>query len=189
MTEPALLSRVALGDEAAVADLYDRYGGLVYTLARRSCSSEADACDAVQDVFVDLWKCAGRYRPEVASETTFVAMIARRRLIDRRRSRASAEGGSHASQDLDALAASRSSSAPLLEVAEEAAVAAAYLDKLPSDQRQAIQLAVYDGLTHAQIAERTGLALGTVKSHLRRGLLTLREKLAGRGPVPTQGGV
>ena len=189
MNEPAILLRVAQGDESAVRDLYDRFGGLVYTLARRSCSSEADACDAVQDVFVDLWKSAVRYRPEIASETTFVAMIARRRLIDRRRSRAGEPLHARSPGDLDRLAASDSSPAPLLEVAEEAAVAAVFLEELPGDQRQAIKLAVYDGLSHAQISHRTGLALGTVKSHLRRGLITLRERLAGRGAVSAQGGV
>ncbi|MCX5746449.1 MAG: sigma-70 family RNA polymerase sigma factor, partial [Proteobacteria bacterium] len=84
-TVTPLLARVAVGDRGALRECLDRYGGLVWSIARRFEASEAE--DAVQEIFVDLWKSAVRYDPEVASEPTFIAMIARRRLIDRRRSR------------------------------------------------------------------------------------------------------
>src|ERR1043165_482447 len=83
--ELALLARVAGGDPRAVRDCIARYGGLVWSIARRF--EGADAEDAVQEIFLDLWKSAARFDPQIASEPAFVAMIARRRLIDRRRTR------------------------------------------------------------------------------------------------------
>jgi RNA polymerase sigma-70 factor (ECF subfamily) len=81
----SILVRIAQGDRAAVRDCLDRHGGLVWSLARRLCPDPADLEDAVQEIFIDLWSAARRYDPAVAAESTFVAMIARRRLIDRRR--------------------------------------------------------------------------------------------------------
>ena len=82
-----VLHRVAAGDRAAVRECLARYGGLVWSLVRRSTSDAAEAEDAVQEIFVDVWQSASRFDPAVASEATFIAMIARRRLIDRARRR------------------------------------------------------------------------------------------------------
>jgi len=88
VADPAsILERVAQGDPSAPAECIDRFSGLVWSLARRLCASASDAEDAVQEIFIDVWKSAGRFDPSIASETTFVAMIARRRLIDRGRRR------------------------------------------------------------------------------------------------------
>src|SRR5689334_2870619 len=84
-TAPSLLARVAAGDAAAVRECIAQYGGLVWSIARRFELSDAE--DAVQEIFLDLWKSAARFDPSIASEATFIAMIARRRLIDRRRTR------------------------------------------------------------------------------------------------------
>src|SRR5262245_60755498 len=81
----SILTRVAAGKTGAVDECLVRYGGLVWSLARRQSPSYADAEDAVQEIFIDLWNSAARFDERVASEVTFVAMIARRRLIDRRR--------------------------------------------------------------------------------------------------------
>ena len=83
--ENSLLSRIGTGDKAAVSEFVDRYGGLLWSMALRSTRNEADAEDAVQDVFVELWKVAGKFNSELSSEKTFVCMVARRRLIDRSR--------------------------------------------------------------------------------------------------------
>ena len=80
--ESPVLPRVATGESAAVAECLNRYGNLVWSLARRSCPDVQAAEDAVQDIFLKLWTVADRFDPEIASESTFVAMIARRRLID-----------------------------------------------------------------------------------------------------------
>ena len=80
-----LLPRIANGETAAIDECLDRYGGLVWSLARRLSPSPSDAEDAVQEIFVDIWRNASRFREDVASEVTFVAMLARRRLVSRMR--------------------------------------------------------------------------------------------------------
>ena len=82
---PPILPRVAAGEPTALAECMERYGGLVWSIALRLTGSRADAEDAIQEIFIDLWKSAARFDGAVASEKAFVAMIARRRLIDRRR--------------------------------------------------------------------------------------------------------
>ena len=165
-----LLARVAEGDEDAVRAVIARYGNLIWSLARRF--DPADAEDAVQEIFLDLWRSAVRFDPAVASEVTFVAMIARRRLIDRRRTRARRP---EASELEPGLAIADSASAPDVDV--DAARAARALDQLRPEQRQVLVLAIGHGLSHGEIAQRTGLPLGTVKSHARRGLLSMRALL------------
>ncbi len=168
-----LLTRIANGDTWAVDECIDRYGGLVWSLARRLSSSVVDAEDAVQEIFVDLWKNSGRFRGELAGEATFVAMLARRRLIDRlRKSRRELE-----SQPIDELTlqhATPPQTSPA-ELAEEGARAAACLEGLRTEERKVLELSIYHGLPQTLIAEQTGLALGTVKSRARRGLSQLRD--------------
>lgn len=169
----SVLPRIAAGDPAAVADCIARYGGLVWSLARRFLGNLADAEDAVQDVFIDLWKNAGRFDPGRAAEATYVTMIARRRLIDRKRK----AGRTPPSQPFGDEPAGPGGVARV-EIEDEAAKAAAALAELRDDERRVIRMAVYDGLTHEQIAAATGLPVGTVKTHIRRGLIRVRERLA-----------
>jgi RNA polymerase sigma factor (sigma-70 family) len=173
-TEVAVLPRVASGEPAAVAECLDRYKNLVWSLARRSCPDIETAEDAVQDIFLKLWKIADRYDATIASEPTFVAMIARRRLIDLSRKRS---WKVEAEAELDTLTDEGMNASQRAELKDEAAKAAALLDQLPADQRHVIRLSVYEGLSHSKIAETTGLSLGTVKTHIRRGLLKLRRAL------------
>jgi RNA polymerase sigma-70 factor (ECF subfamily) len=156
-----------------VDECLDRYGGLVWSLARRLSPSLADAEDAVQEIFVDLWRSADRFRPEVAEEATFVATLARRRLIDRLRK----FGREGTPQPLDSAAFEQPAlpkSAPV-ELAEEAARAADCLERLRAEERQVIELSVYQGLSQTRIAERLATPLGTVKTHATRGLTRLRD--------------
>jgi RNA polymerase sigma-70 factor (ECF subfamily) len=169
-----MFQRVARKDPAAIRECIDRFGGLVWSLARRFSATEADAEDAVQEVFLNLWKSAARYDPGVASEATFVAMIARRRLIDRNRARR---------RDLpseplgDRIEPARENEATPPDVTEEAAVAARALEQLHPEQQRVLRMSIYRGLSHEQIAQATGLPLGTVKTHIRRGLIRVREML------------
>lgn len=173
MEEPVLLAQVATGDPAAVRRCIDRYGGLVWALARRLLHSQAEAEDAVQEVFVEIWKNAWKYDPSVASETAFIAMLARRRLIDRRRRLTRR-------QDRDALPESAAAPEPPLKAdPEEAAAAATAIEQLSTEQRRCLRLSIYEGLSHEKIAASTGLPLGTVKTHVRRGLIRIRQILAG----------
>lgn len=176
-TPAPVLPRVAAGDVAAVRVCLERYGRLVYGMARRWLGSDIDAEDATQEVFIELWKTAGRFDPRVSSELTFIAMIARRKLIDRTRRRQS-RPAEHALAESEVGA---QTAAGAWEVADELAPVRAVLDELPDVQRRVLLLAVSDGLTHPRIAEQTGLPLGTVKTYIRRGLLFVRERLADRG--------
>lgn len=187
--QDSLLPRIAGGDQSAVPECISRYGGLVWTLARRRLASREDAEDAVQEIFVDLWRSADRFDPQVAEEITFVAMIARRRVIDRLRRGAESrqttsidEAGAAEVPDPggDAAVGRR------LELGEEARLADDHLARLKPEEQQVLRLSIYDSLSHAAIAEHTGLPLGTVKSHIRRGLDSLRQKMAGRSRTMTE---
>lgn len=168
-----VLARVAAGEQSAIRECLARYGGLVYALARRHEGGAGDVEDAVQEVFVDLWKSAARFDPSIAGEATFVAMIARRRLIDRRRARDRRPTG----EALPEVLAAQPDPAASPELRVEAAQAARALETLRPDQREVLTLACH-GMSHSEIAEQTGLPLGTVKAHARRGLIAIRAALS-----------
>ena len=181
--EDSLLRRIADGDQSAVPECISRYGGLIWTLARRRLASREDAEDVVQEIFVDVWRSADRFDPLLAEEITFVAMIARRRVIDRLRQRSVQrqtasidEAGASAVVDVAGL----ETVGRRLELGEEARIADEHLQRLNPAEQQVLRLSIYDDLSHAAIAEQTGVPLGTVKSHIRRGLDSLRRTLAGR---------
>jgi RNA polymerase sigma-70 factor (ECF subfamily) len=150
------------------------YSGLVWSLARRFTRSTADAEDAVQEIFLDLWKSASRFEPERASEKTFVAMVARRRLIDLLRRAERRPQLTAIPEDVDFA----SDQQERLEQSVEASLAARALHALKPEQRHVLMLSVYHGMSHGEIVESTGLPLGTVKSHIRRGLAEIRASLA-----------
>ncbi|MEN1679992.1 MAG: sigma-70 family RNA polymerase sigma factor [Planctomycetota bacterium] len=167
-----VLPRIAAGDAGAVEECLDRYGGLVWSLARRYSATAADAEDATQEVFVAVWKNAGRFDESVASEATFITMICRRRLIDiLRRKKAPESAGGDAVDE----ATAPSPPAPQIEINEEVARVRACMDQLSGEQRRVLDLAICEGLSQSTIAELTGWPLGTVKSHARRGMAKLKE--------------
>lgn len=173
-----LLPRATRGDAAAMRECLARFGPIVWGLARRMSPTPADAEDAVQDIFLDLWAHGDRFDATRASPELFVAVIARRRLIDRRR-RAERRPATTALAD----DARRTPEAIVhdggVETAAEAAIAARAMAELRPEQREVLRLAVAEGLTHDEIARRTGWPLGTVKAHARRGLLRVRQRLLG----------
>lgn len=178
-----LLQRVAAGEPAAVEECIDRYSGLIWSLARKLVGAHADAEDAVQEVFIDLWKSADRFDPNVASETTFVAMIARRRLIDskRRRLRRPDQGQTIPLEDVNVPSGEQESDAA--ELAEEALRAATAILELRPEQQEILRLSVYEGWSHQRIADHLSVPLGTVKTHVRRGLIRVRELINGGSPA------
>lgn len=169
----SILRRIATGDQTAVQDCLNAYGGLVWSLARRLAPNQADAEDAVQEIFIDVWKSAGRYDEAVASEVAFVAMIARRRLIDRLRRHERQPQPAY----LEDLTTEPGGYDKDMETCVEASLAARALKQLRPEQQKVLQLAVYQGLSHQEIAQATGMPLGTVKTHVRRGLIQIREAL------------
>ncbi len=187
--DTSILQRVARQEPGAVDDMMGRFGGLVWSLARRTCPNATEAEDAVQEIFVEVWRTAHRFDPSIAGEATFVAMIARRRLIDRTRRR------TRRPQPV-ALQESTSDQTPQEdrpEILEQAGVASEAFEQLRPEQQQVLRLAIHHGRSHEQIATTTGMPLGTVKTHARRGLIRLRQLLEATGfempqPVNATGG-
>ena len=144
----------------------------MWSLARRMLRNTNDAEDAVQEIFVDVWRNAGRYDEKISSETTFIAMLARRRLIDKLRH--SQRRLSPDSLD-DVLLEPFTRADKTLETCIEAEQAAEAMRTLRPEQQQVLRLSIVEGMSHQEIAKATGMPLGTVKTHARRGLLQVRE--------------
>lgn len=169
----SILQRIASGDTSAVRECLERYGGLVRYLARRLSRTPSDAEDATQDIFLQLWRQANRFDAALGSEKTFIAMIARRRLIDQLR-KGAAESVMNSSQDLDvSLAWSEPGNTSENSLEVDRAVQA--LAELRPVQRQVLELGLMHDLSHSEIANRLGLPLGSVKTFMRRGLMRVRE--------------
>jgi RNA polymerase sigma-70 factor, ECF subfamily len=169
-----ILNRIAEGDKTAVQDCLDKFGGLVWSLARRMCPNKDEAEDAVQEIFIDVWKNAARFDESQASETTFIAMIARRRLIDRLR-KSQRQPGIDSFEDITAEPAEDSNE--MMQTSIEAKQAAEALKILRPEQRQILQLSIVQGFSHQEISDALEMPLGTVKTHARRGLIQVREFL------------
>lgn len=156
----------------------DRFGGLVWSIALRLSPNRSDAEDAVQEIFIELWKKAASFDPVKASEKTFIAMVARRRLIDRMRS--TGRRPQHTSlEDAREIAVNDHEN---MERSVEAQFAARALKTLKPEQQRVLRLSIYEGMSHSEIVEATSIPLGTVKSHIRRGLAEIRQSLSGPRP-------
>lgn len=172
LREP-VLERVAAGDENAVNECVQTYGSLVWSLAKRMTNNLTDAEDAVQEIFIELWQKAGRFDPQRSSESSFIAMVARRRLIDRiRRTGRSPELVGDSTQLLQVAETIRFDSA---EATDEAAKAKQCLSKLSEKQQEVVALTISSGVSQSNAAKHLNLPLGTVKSYARRALIQLRD--------------
>jgi RNA polymerase sigma-70 factor (ECF subfamily) len=169
-------------DETAFAAVYQRWGGLVYTMATRSLGDTFEAEDVTQQVFIGAWRGRAGYRPERGPLGAWLVGITRRKTADALAAR---------TRRLTLLASSAHSAdtpppdGTTPEAILDRVVLLDELSRLPQQQRQVLGLAFYEDLTQAQIAERTGLPLGTVKSHARRGLHRLRSALEQAPAAPT----
>lgn len=174
---PTLLERVATGDPAAVRLLLDRYGGLVWKMVRRRFDA-ATAEDVVQESFISLWKSAARFDGRRSSETAFVATIVRHRMVDCVRRRSRRPEVELADADFAGIA-----EADPVEQAEDVRAALDAVALLKPVAREVLRMAIVDGFTQDEIATTTKLPLGTVKSHVRRGLERTRAAVnaAGQG--------
>ncbi len=176
------MQRVAAGDDAAVAELYDRFGPLVYKAARQSLPSRAEAEDAVQEVFVRLWRTADRYDPRRAKLVTWVMLITRRHLIDKLRRRGvRIDAGSLEVDPGSATGEGRPGDGrPEPKLTEEQRQwLRDKLRELPELQRSVIERTYLQGYTLREVSEQLAAPLGTVKSALSRGLLRLRDRANG----------
>jgi RNA polymerase sigma-70 factor, ECF subfamily len=178
LSDEALLSLVASSDDAALAELYDRFGRVAYGLALRILRDEALAQDAVQEAFLAVWRTADRFLAERAKASTWILTLVHRRAVDlvrredRRRGepleRAPEPAAPETAEDEATLGFQR-------RVVQEA------LAQLSPEQRQALELGYYGGLTQSELAEQLGQPLGTIKSRMFSGLSRLRDLLAEAG--------
>ena len=173
----ALMRGVASSDERAIGALYDRFGSLVYRMAYQAMPTRAEADDAVQEVFIRLWKTAERYDPKRAALVTWVMLITRRHLVDRlRRTRARVRAA-----PLDeATPAPGGASVPRpdgLEMQERFGALMDRINQLPDLQRTVVTRAYLGGQTLRQIGEELDTPIGTIKSALSRALVRLRERV------------
>jgi RNA polymerase sigma-70 factor (ECF subfamily) len=172
----ALMQRVAANDEAAIAELYDRFGSLVFRMAYQAMPTRAEAEDAVQEVFIRLWRTAGRYDESRSALVTWVMLISRRHLVDKlRRSKARLRTGSMEQPAVINVEAAPAGD-PRLDVQEKMKVLMQRIEQLPELQRTVVTRAYLGGQTLRQIGEELNTPLGTIKSALSRALVRLRER-------------
>jgi RNA polymerase sigma factor (sigma-70 family) len=173
LSDEALVALVARGEEDALAALYNRFGRTAYGLALRVVRDAELAEDVVQEAFLSLWRTAGRFVPERSRAGTWLLTLVHRRAVDlvRREERRRAEPIESAPEAADAAA----EEAPWLRLERERVQVA--LASLPDAQREAIELAYYGGFTQAELADRLGQPLGTIKSRMFAGLARLGELL------------
>lgn len=168
MSSP-VLQRIAGGDAAAVRECIDCYGALVWTLARRLSRTATDAEDATLEIFLHIWSSAGRFDASRGSEQIFITMLARRRLIDRLRKTVRDPFMHTVAPWVNA----RSD----LQFSVEAEQASLVLAALGPEHRQVLELSLLQGFSESEIATHLNMALGTVKSFIRRGLTQVLELL------------
>lgn len=174
-----ILSDIASGVPRAMDLCITQYGGIVWSIVRRYIKDSAEAEDVVQEIFTEVWKKAASFDPAIASESTFIGMITRRRAIDFLRRQGRQPG-------FESLAAAEQLPLPTTENSSiicDPETVKSTVANLPADTRELFQLFFDDGFTHPEIAEKTGLPLGTVKTRLRRGLIVLREQLQRISPT------
>jgi RNA polymerase sigma-70 factor, ECF subfamily len=172
-----LIELVQRGDQAAFAEIYDAVAPMVFSTVSRVLRDPAMSEEVTQEVFVEVWTHAARFDPEKASVSTWAVTIARRRAIDRVRKEQSQR------DRVEQLAQRRPEVASLTDDAAVSRIEGPRVDRaladLPPDQREIIELAFIEGLSHSTIAERLGLPLGTVKGRVRGGLQRLSSALGG----------
>lgn len=174
-----LIRRAAQGDQQGLAELYDHSSRLVYSVALRIAGNPADAEEITLDVYSQVWRLAKDYTAERGSPAAWLIMMGRSRALDKVRSRTSRsqhEAPLDTAFDAAAPGESAEDSAIVSEGRRRIQLA---LRDLSSDQRQAIELAFFSGLTHSELAERLGQPLGTVKTRIRLGMIRLRTALGG----------
>lgn len=174
----ALVRAVAEGDGEALGELYDRFSPLLLALGRRILGSMEEAEDIVQETFVHLWRRATRYDPQKSSVSTFLVLVTRSRAIDRLRTRQVIDRtlGQAGAEPTTAVDTSADGVARVLNLERRERVRQE-LATLPDEQRQVLDLAFFDGLTQREIAERTGIPLGTVKTRTLLAMKKLRTVL------------
>ncbi len=171
-SDVALVSAIRSADQGAMAALYDRYSSIVYSVALRVLQDTGAAEDVLQDVFMQLWRNPGAFDASRGHMAAWLAVIARHRAIDALRRRRPENDIENVVISIDPDLASDADRSRVMDKVRGA------LQTMPAPQKSALEMAYFEGLTHSEIAEKTGEPLGTIKTRIRSGLLSLRKVLA-----------
>jgi RNA polymerase sigma-70 factor (ECF subfamily) len=171
--DTALVSAIRAGDPGAMALLYDRYGSVVYSVALRVLGDTGSAEDVLQEVFMQLWRNPNAFDSSRGSLAPWLAVIARNRAIDAIRKRHPETDVADVVISVEPDMAGDAERGRAMEKVREA------LSAMPAAQRSALEMAYFEGLSHSEIAAKTGEPLGTIKTRIRSGLLSLRKVFQG----------
>jgi len=172
LSDFSLVTAIRSGDESAMAALYDRYSSLVYSIALRVLGDTGTAEDVLQEVFMQLWRNPGLFDSSRGNVAPWLAVISRNRAIDNLRRRKPETDIDDVVLSVEPEMAADAERAVVIQKVRGA------LEGMPSSQRVALEMAYFEGLTHTEIAAKTGEPLGTVKTRIRSGLLALRKVFA-----------
>lgn len=169
-----ILCRISNNEKNAVEQCIDKYSGLIWAMAKKNCFSREDAEDAVQEIFMDIWRYAGRFDQKKSPEQCFIIMIARRRLIDRVRKANHRPQLWFSEKTLDNQA---SEDHKKMQLCLDLKDAIKEFNRFKPQQRKIMKMSVFGEMSHLEIAATTNIPLGTVKSHIRRGLRQIRDAI------------
>lgn len=168
----ALVTAIRSGDQGAMAALYDRYSSIVYSVALRVLQDTGAAEDVLQEIFMQLWRNPGAFDANRGNMAAWLAVISRHRAIDALRRRRPENNIEDLVVSIEPDLAGNADRMRTMDKVRGA------LETMPSTQRSALEMAYFEGLTHVEIADKTGEPLGTIKTRIRAGLLSLRKVLA-----------
>ena len=174
-----LMTKIAEGDEEAFSELYDRYAKIVFAVCMRTLSDRVESEEVTSRVFWEIWDRSERYDSTRGTAQAYVLTIARSRAVDQLRARRSKSNETNAVdlESLPMLGIDGFDPSDQMILDEWRIHVKQCLNSLDQSQREAIELAFYEGLTHRQVAEQLSKPLGTVKAHIRKGLTKLRQCL------------
>jgi RNA polymerase sigma-70 factor, ECF subfamily len=175
--DSALIEKMMAGDEAALSALYDRYAPMLFGMLMRVLKDQQAAEEVLQDLFLQLWRNAGKFDPNRGSLPAWLMVIGRNRAISRLRGRRDREVMEEEEGDFAATFASPQNIEDEAARNQMARKVSTALEQLPPEQRQAVELAYFEGMTQSEIASKTGIPLGTVKTRVRTAMQTLRQTL------------
>ena len=170
-TDEALLDRVRSRDQNAMAEIFDRYGRLVYSIAFRVLKDSECAEDVMQEIFLKLWEKPGTFTAGRGSLPAWLAVLGRNRAVDLLRRRKPSDPVDEVALAESTDFASETERRIILERVR------ARVDTLPRDHQRPLELAFFEGLSHSEISAQTGIPLGTIKTRIRSALISLREAL------------
>jgi RNA polymerase sigma-70 factor, ECF subfamily len=172
LDDAALLQRVRRGDQSAMAEVFDRYGRAVYSVALRILKDTGHAEDVMQEIFFQIWRNSDSFVQGRGSLGAWLVVVARNRAIDLLRRRKPVDSVDEVILPSPCNLASEAEHHAMMEKVQSV------MKGLPAEQQRSMELAFFEGLSHAEIAERTGDPLGTVKTRIRLALITLRKAFA-----------